>query len=100
MMRTAWTAGTSVETTLELWASWPREVKGRMRPLFSQEGGAAPAGTGRGMHAPGAGAGFRCRFVSRPPAAHPAGQAIETYNRTEHAAESSFLSRTQAIILY
>jgi SRSO17 transposase len=30
-------AGASVETTLELWASSLREVKGRIRPLFSQE---------------------------------------------------------------
>ena len=29
-------AGASVETTLELWASSLREVKGRIRPLFSQ----------------------------------------------------------------
>src|SRR5215469_18308048 len=30
-------AGASVETTLELWASSLRDVKARMRPLFSQE---------------------------------------------------------------
>jgi SRSO17 transposase len=29
--------GTSIETTLELWASSLRDVKGRMRPLFSQD---------------------------------------------------------------
>ncbi len=29
-------ASGSVETTLELWASASRDVKGRMRPLFSQ----------------------------------------------------------------
>jgi len=29
-------AGASVETTLELWASSLREVKGRIRPLFDQ----------------------------------------------------------------
>jgi hypothetical protein len=30
-------AGASIETTLELWASSPREVKARIRPLFAQE---------------------------------------------------------------
>ena len=29
--------GAAIETTLELWASSLREVKGRMRPLFAQE---------------------------------------------------------------
>ena len=29
--------GASIEATLELWASSLREVKARMRPLFSQE---------------------------------------------------------------
>ena len=29
--------GTSIEATLELWASSLRDVKGRMRPLFTQE---------------------------------------------------------------
>ncbi len=33
----------SIEETLELWASSLREVKGRMRPLFSQERVAASA---------------------------------------------------------
>src|SRR5512134_1411076 len=33
-----------VETTLELWASSLREVKGRIRPLFSQERVARSAG--------------------------------------------------------
>ena len=37
-------AGASVETTLELWASSLREVKGRIRPLFSQERVARSAG--------------------------------------------------------
>lgn len=37
-------AGTSVEATLELWASSLREVKARMRPLFTQERVAASAG--------------------------------------------------------
>jgi SRSO17 transposase len=30
-------SGASIETTLELWASSLRDVKGRMRPLFTQE---------------------------------------------------------------
>src|ERR1700704_4603298 len=38
-------AGTSIETTLELWASSLRDVKGRMRPLFTQERVAASAGS-------------------------------------------------------
>ncbi len=37
-------AGASIETTLELWASSLRDVKGRMRPLFGQERVAASAG--------------------------------------------------------
>jgi SRSO17 transposase len=37
-------AGASVETTLELWASSLREVKVRIRPLFSQQRVAASAG--------------------------------------------------------
>jgi SRSO17 transposase len=37
-------AAGSVEATLELWASSLREVKGRIRPLFQQEGMAASAG--------------------------------------------------------
>jgi SRSO17 transposase len=37
-------AGTSVETTLELWASSLRDVKGRIRPLFSQDRVAGSAG--------------------------------------------------------
>src|SRR5476651_1510130 len=36
-------AGGSIETTLELWASALRDVKGRMRPLFNQERVAASA---------------------------------------------------------
>jgi SRSO17 transposase len=36
--------GALVETTLELWASSSREVKGRIRPLFSQERVARSAG--------------------------------------------------------
>lgn len=37
-------AGASIETTLELWASSLREVKARIRPLFTQERVAASAG--------------------------------------------------------
>ena len=37
-------AGTSVETTLELWASSLRDVKARIRPLFSQDRVAGSAG--------------------------------------------------------
>lgn len=36
--------GTSIETTLELWASSLRDVKGRMRSLFAQQRTAASAG--------------------------------------------------------
>src|SRR5271154_2473317 len=37
-------AGASIETTLELWASSLRDVKGRIRPLFTQDRVAASAG--------------------------------------------------------
>ena len=37
-------AGASIEVTLELWASSLRDVKARMRPLFTQERVAASAG--------------------------------------------------------
>jgi SRSO17 transposase len=37
-------SGTSIETTLELWASSLRDVKARMRPLFTQARVAASAG--------------------------------------------------------
>lgn len=37
-------AGLSVEETLELWASSLREIKARIRPLFTQERVAASAG--------------------------------------------------------
>src|SRR5271168_5324702 len=37
-------AGGSIETTLELWASSLRDVKARIRPLFTQERVAASAG--------------------------------------------------------
>src|ERR1700740_1435524 len=36
-------AGASIETTLELWASSLRDVKARIRPLFTQERVAASA---------------------------------------------------------
>jgi SRSO17 transposase len=36
--------GASIETTLELWASSLREVKARIRPLFTQERVAVSAG--------------------------------------------------------
>ena len=37
-------SGASIEATLELWAASLRELKGRMRPLFTQERVAASAG--------------------------------------------------------
>src|ERR1700736_2611235 len=37
-------AGASIETTLELWAASLRDVKARIRPLFTQERVAASAG--------------------------------------------------------
>src|SRR3954454_15507044 len=37
-------SGVSIEETLELWAASLREVKARMRPLFTQERVAASAG--------------------------------------------------------
>src|SRR5215216_6261580 len=37
-------SGASIEGTLELWAASLREVKARMRPLFTQERVAASAG--------------------------------------------------------
>src|SRR3974390_969203 len=44
MTRRSWMAGASIETTLELWASSLRDVKARMRPLFTQERVAISAG--------------------------------------------------------
>src|SRR3954469_21535417 len=44
MIRRSWMAAGSIETTLELWASSLREVKGRIRPLFQQERMAVSAG--------------------------------------------------------
>ena len=37
-------AGSSIETTSEFWASSLREMKFRLRPLFTQERVAIPAG--------------------------------------------------------
>src|SRR4026208_1737461 len=37
MVGRGWMSGASVEETLELWASSLREVKARMRPLFTQD---------------------------------------------------------------
>src|ERR1700686_2956054 len=45
MIRRSWMTGASIEATLELWASSLRDVKGRMRPLFTQERVAASAGS-------------------------------------------------------
>ncbi|MDJ0388703.1 IS701 family transposase [Roseomonas sp. E05] len=44
MLRRSWMAGASTETTLELRALSLREVKARIRPLFTQERVAASAG--------------------------------------------------------
>src|SRR3954463_13378601 len=44
MIRRSWMAAGSIETTLELWASSLREVKGRIRPLFQQARMAVSAG--------------------------------------------------------
>src|SRR3712207_3623865 len=44
MIRRSWMAAGSVETTLELWASSLRDVKGRIRPLFRQARMAQSAG--------------------------------------------------------
>jgi SRSO17 transposase len=45
MIRRSWMTGASIEATLELWASSLRDVKGRLRPLFTQEWVAASAGS-------------------------------------------------------
>src|SRR4051794_30474763 len=37
MVGRGWMNGASIEETLELWAASLREVKARMRPLFTQE---------------------------------------------------------------
>src|SRR3982075_3927694 len=44
MIRRSWMSGASIEATLELWASSLRDVKARMRPLFTQARVAASAG--------------------------------------------------------
>src|SRR6267154_2245904 len=43
MIRRSWMTGASIETTLELWASSLREVKKRIKPLFTQARVAASA---------------------------------------------------------
>src|SRR5260370_4376732 len=43
MIRRSWMSGVSIEATLELWASSLRDVKARIRPLFTQERVAASA---------------------------------------------------------
>ncbi|MCK1503331.1 IS701 family transposase, partial [Bradyrhizobium sp. 188] len=44
MIRMSWTRAASVEETLALWAASLREVKQRIRPLFTQERVATNAG--------------------------------------------------------
>jgi SRSO17 transposase len=44
MVQDMMSGGGSVEDTLELWASSLRDVKGRIRPLFTQDRVAASAG--------------------------------------------------------
>src|SRR3954466_8971348 len=44
MIGRGWMSGASIEEILELWAASLREVKARMRPLFTQERVAASAG--------------------------------------------------------
>src|SRR5215208_6065619 len=44
MIGRGWMSGASIEETLEVWAASLREVKARMRPLFTQERVAASAG--------------------------------------------------------
>src|SRR3954467_5125579 len=41
MVGRGWMSGALIEETLELWAASLREVKGRMRPLFTQDRAAA-----------------------------------------------------------
>ncbi|MET4898438.1 IS701 family transposase, partial [Sphingomonadaceae bacterium jetA1] len=43
MVRRPWMAGASIEATLELWATSLRDVKARMRSLFTQDRVAASA---------------------------------------------------------
>jgi hypothetical protein len=44
MIRMSWTRAASVEETLALWAASLREIKKRIRPLFTQERVATNAG--------------------------------------------------------
>src|SRR6266542_2884745 len=44
MIRTSWTQTASIEETLALWAASLREIKQRIRPLFTQERVATNAG--------------------------------------------------------
>src|SRR3954451_17321646 len=44
MVGRGWMSGASIEETLELWAASLRELKARMRPLFTQARVAASAG--------------------------------------------------------
>src|SRR6478735_4913376 len=44
MIRTSWTRAASIEETLALWAASLREIKKRIRPLFTQDRVAANAG--------------------------------------------------------
>ena len=69
-------AGASIEATLELWASSLRDVKERMRPLFTQERVAASAGAFLdgllGNERPRqAGCGRRRRAILAPGASRP-----------------------------
>ena len=44
MIRRSWTQAASIEETLALWAASLREIKKRIRPLFTQESVATNAG--------------------------------------------------------
>ena len=44
MIRRSWTQAASIEETLALWAASLREIKQRIRPLFTQERVATNAG--------------------------------------------------------
>src|SRR5258705_6653020 len=44
MIRMSWTQAASIEETLALWAASLREIKQRIRPLFTQERVAASGG--------------------------------------------------------
>src|SRR6266849_3935691 len=51
MIRMSWARAASVEETLALWAASLREIKQRIRPLFTQERVAASAGVFLGRSA-------------------------------------------------